>query len=91
MWWDEDLKKLGFKHTGFWNNREYYEKNGFKIVEHYGFSRYDENNLSGYGDEIEIEQLDKEYKKWKRAEIKKLEKTIKTLQNKVEYLKNCDK
>lgn len=91
MCWEEDLKKLGFKYIEHWNNRFYYEKNGFKIVEHYGFSRYNKNNPSGYGDEIKIEQLDEEYKKWKEAEIKKLEKTIKTLQSKVDYLKNCDK
>lgn len=42
-----ELKENGFVEDGEWNNRFYFTKNGFDIVEHYGVSRYDDDHLSG--------------------------------------------
>ena len=35
-----ELKENGFVEDGEWNNRFYFTKNGFDIVEHYGVSRW---------------------------------------------------
>jgi hypothetical protein len=70
----EELKENGFVEDGEWNNRFYYTKNGFNIVEHFGISRYNSNNLSGYGKQFKtIEELNEAYRKWVEKRIKKYE------------------
>ena len=57
-----------------WNNRIYFTKNGFDIVEHFGVSRYNEQNLSGYGKEFEtIEELNEAYREWVKNHIDEYE------------------
>ena len=69
-----ELKENGFVEDGEWNNRFYFTKNGFDIVEHYGVSRCDDQNLSGYGKTFEtIEELNEAYRKWAEKRIKKYE------------------
>lgn len=73
----KELKENGFREVGAWNNRMYFTKNGFDIVEHIGIYKYNKNHLSGYGSEIKtIEELNKEYKKYIDRKIKTLEKDI---------------
>lgn len=70
----EELKENGFVEDGEWNNRIYFTKNGFNIVEHFGVSRYNSHNLSGYGKQFEtIEELNEAYRKWAEKRIKKYE------------------
>lgn len=69
-----ELKENGFVKDFEWNNRIYFTKNGFDIVEHYGVSRYNEQNRSGYGKQFEtIEELNEAYRKWAENRIKKYE------------------
>jgi arginine deiminase len=50
-------------------------KNGFDIVEHFGVSRYDEEHLSGYGENFEtIEELNEAYREWAKNCIEEFEK-----------------
>lgn len=46
---DKELIDNGFVTDGEWNGRDYFTKNGFNIVCHCGVSRWNKNNLSGYG------------------------------------------
>ena len=69
-----ELEENGFVKDFEWNNRYYFTKNGFDIVEHYGVSRYNEQNRSGYGKQFEtIEELNEAYRKWAENRIKKYE------------------
>ena len=49
----EELKENGFVKDFEWNNRVYFTKNGFNIVEHFGVSIYDEDHISGYDEKFE--------------------------------------
>ena len=70
-----ELKKNGFVEDGEWNNRFYFTKNGFNIVEHFGVSRYDEDHLSGYGEDFKtIEELNEAYREWATKCIEEYEK-----------------
>jgi superfamily I DNA and/or RNA helicase len=70
-----ELKENGFIKDFEWNNRVYFTKNGFNIVEHFGVSRYDEDHLSGYGKNFEtIEELNEAYKEWVKSCIDEYEK-----------------
>ena len=42
----KELKENGFRKVGAWNNRMYFTKNGFDIVEHIGIYKYNKNHLS---------------------------------------------
>lgn len=69
-----ELIENGFVEDGEWNGRYYFTKNGFNIVEHFGVSRYNNDNLSGYGKEFKtIEELNEAYRKWAKKRIKKYE------------------
>lgn len=73
----KELKENEFVESGYWNNRFYFIKNGFEIVEHFGIYKCNKNSLSGYGPEIKtIEELNKQYKKYINNKIKRLEKDI---------------
>ena len=78
-----ELKENGFVKDFEWNNRVYFTKNGFNIVEHFGISRYDENHPSGYGKNFEtIEELNEAYIEWSKKiidEYEKFEEIIKVL------------
>ena len=75
-----ELIENGFVEDGEWNGRYYFTKNGFNIVEHFGVSRYNNNNLSGYGKTFEtIEELNEAYRKWAEKRIKKYEEKIRVL------------
>ena len=70
----QELIDNGFVNDGEWNGRDYFTKNGFDIVSHCGISRWNKNNLSGYGKQFEtIEELNNAYRKWARAFIEKYE------------------
>ena len=70
-----ELKENGFVEDFEWNNRTYFTKNGFDIVEHFGVSRYDEEHLSGYGENFEtIEELNEAYREWAKNCIEEFEK-----------------
>jgi hypothetical protein len=70
----EELKENGFVEDGEWNNRFYFTKNGFDIVEHCGIRRWNKQNLSGYGKNFEtIEDLNEAYRKWAEKRIEKYE------------------
>ena len=72
-----ELKENGFVEDGEWNGRYYFTKNGFNIVEHFGVSRYNNDNLSGYGKTFEtIEELNEAYRKWAKKFIDKYEPKI---------------
>jgi predicted methyltransferase len=69
-----ELIENGFVKDFEWNNRYYFTKNGFDIVEHFGVSRYDDHNRSGYGKKFEtIEELNEAYREWAETRIKKYE------------------
>lgn len=70
-----ELKENGFIKDFERNNRTYFTKNGFNIVEHFGVSRYDEDHLSGYGKNFEtIEELNEAYEEWVKKIINEYEK-----------------
>ena len=70
-----ELKENGYVKDFEWNNRVYFTKNGFNIVEHFGISRYDDNHLSGYGKNFEtIEELNEAYREWAKNFIDEYEK-----------------
>jgi hypothetical protein len=69
-----ELKENGFVFEFSWNNRIYFTKNGFDIVEHFGVSRYDVTHRSGYGDKFEtIEELNEAYRDWAKKCIDEYE------------------
>lgn len=62
---EKQLSTNGFKRQSSWNNRDYYSKNGFGIVEHCGkIYRYNDENPSGYGKPMNIDELNIEYNRW---------------------------
>jgi len=70
-----ELEENGFVKDFEWNNRTYFTKNGFNIVEHFGVSRYDEDHLSGYDENFEtIEELNEAYREWVKNCIDEYEK-----------------
>jgi hypothetical protein len=70
----KELIDNGFVDDGEWNGRKYFTKNGFNIVSHCGISRWNKNNLSGYGKNYNtIEELNEAYKEWAMKQINKLE------------------
>ena len=79
----EELKENGFVKDFEWNNRVYFTKNGFNIVEHFGVSRYDEDHPSGYDEKFEtIDELNKAYREWAKNfidEYAKFEEIIRVL------------
>lgn len=75
---EKELLSNGFQKDGEWNDRLYYSKEGFKIVNHFGIYKTNNNNWSGYGTPFEtIEALNEEFNKYVHKMIKSLEKTIK--------------
>lgn len=75
---EKELLSNGFQKDGEWNNRFYYSKEGFKIVDHFEIYKTNNNNWSGYGAPFEtIEALNEEFNKYVHKMIKSLEKTIK--------------
>jgi hypothetical protein len=73
----QELIDNGFVEDGEWNGRDYFTKNGFNIVSHCGISRWDKNNLSGYGKQFEtIEELNNAYRKWAEKFIEKYESRL---------------
>lgn len=83
------IETTDFKPNGEWNNRIYFEKNGFEIVEHYGFYRCSNQNPSGYGERIKtVEQLNALYEQWAKAKTQNIRKRIETLSNQLEILQN---
>ena len=76
----QDLIDNGFVEDGEWNGRDYFTKNGFDIVSHCGISRWNRNNLSGYGKNYNtIEELNEAYKEWALEQISKLEPQLEKL------------
>ena len=70
-----ELEENGFIKEFEWNNRTYFTKNGFDIVEHFGVSRYDDDHLSGYGKTFKtIEELNEAYREWAKKFIEEYEK-----------------
>ena len=76
----KELIDNGFVDDGEWNGREYFTKNGFNIVSHCGISRWNRENLSGYGKNYNtIEELNEAYKEWALKQISKLEPQLEKL------------
>lgn len=76
----KELIDNGFVDDGEWNGRYYYTKNGFNIVSHCGISRWNKNNLSGFGKDYNtIEELNEAYKEWAMKQINKLEPHLEKL------------
>ena len=76
----QELIDNGFVEDGEWNGRDYFTKNGFNIVSHCGISRWNKNNLSGYGKDYNtIEELNEAYKEWAMKQISKLEPQLEKL------------
>lgn len=76
----KELIDNGFVDDGEWNGRYYFTKNGFNIVSHCGISRWNKNNLSGYGKDYNtIEELNEAYKEWAMKQISKLEPQLEKL------------
>lgn len=76
----KELIDNGFVDDGEWNGRYYFTKNGFNIVSHCGISRWNRDNLSGYGKTYEtIDELNDAYKKWAMKQISKLEPQLEKL------------
>jgi hypothetical protein len=76
----KELIDNGFVDDGEWNGRDYFTKNGFNIVSHCGISRWNKNNLSGYGKDYNtIEELNEAYKEWAMKQISKLEPQLEKL------------
>lgn len=70
----QELIDNGFVEDGEWNGRDYFTKNGFNIVSHCGISRWNKNNLSGYGKQFNtIEELNNAYREWAKKFIEKYE------------------
>ena len=66
----KELQKNGFVYAGEWNNRVYYKKKGFEIVEHNGFYECDNEHWSGKGDELKtIEDVDNAYTNYIRIKF----------------------
>lgn len=78
---EEELKENGFVHTDDWNNRSYYGKGDFEIVEHNGkIYRCNDNNWSGYGKEIKtIKELNEIFSIYVDREVKRKIKEIDNL------------
>lgn len=75
-----ELEENGFVKDFEWNNRTYFTKNGFDIVEHFGVSRYDDDHLSGYGKNFKtIEELNEAYREWAKNFIDEYEKFGETI------------
>jgi hypothetical protein len=76
----KELIDNGFVDDGEWNGRYYFTKNGFNIVSHCGISRWNKNNLSGYGKNYDtIEELNEAYKEWAMKQISKFEPHLERL------------
>ena len=76
----KELIDNGFVDDGEWNGRDYFTKNGFNIVSHCGISRWNRENLSGYGKNYNtIEELNEAYKEWALNRISKLEPQLEKL------------
>ena len=76
----KELIDNGFVDDGEWNGRYYFTKNGFNIVSHCGISRWNKNNLSGYGKDYNtIEELNEAYKEWAIKQINKFEPHLEKL------------
>lgn len=85
---EKELLSNGFQKDGEWNSRVYYNKEGFRIVDHCGLYKTNNSNWSGYGARFEtIEALNEEFNKYAHKKIKSLEKLIKTSSNKLARLK----
>ena len=83
------IETTDFKPNGEWNNRTYFEKNGFEIVEHWGFYRCSNRNPSGYGDRIKtVEQLNALYERWAKTKTQSIRKQIEKLSKQLEILQN---
>lgn len=83
------IETTDFKHNGEWNNRVYFEKNGFEIVEHWGFYRCNSQHLSGYGKKIEtVEELNALYEQWVKTKTQSILKRIEKLKQQLEILQN---
>ena len=83
------IETTDFKPNGEWNNRMYFEKNGFEIVEHWGFYRCNRQNPSGYGKKIEtIEELNALYEQWAKTKTQSIIKQIEKLNKQLERLQN---
>lgn len=68
---EKELQENGFVPVGEWNNRTYYKKKGFEIVEHQGsFYESDDENWSGKGEELKtIEDLNNAYTNYIRRKF----------------------
>jgi uncharacterized protein related to proFAR isomerase len=77
---EKELIENGFIHNGEWNNRTYYIKKGFRIVNHNGIYCCDDDDWSGSGDKIEtIDELNKLYETYLDKAIIQLETILKYL------------
>lgn len=86
---EKELLSNGFQKDKEWNNRIYYDKEGFRIVDHCGLYKTNNNHWSGYGKPIEtIETLNEEFTKYVHKKIESLEKLIKTSSNELAKLKS---
>lgn len=82
---EEQLEENGFEYQDDWNNRSYYNKNGFEIVEHNGdIMRCDDEHWSGYGENMNtIEELCKAYNEWANSRITQHEKELEILKKSI--------
>ena len=84
-----DLLDNGFVEDGEWNGRDYFTKNGFDIVLHFGVRRWKGDYLSGYGKNYEtIEELNEAYRKWATERIERYEKALVYLKDSLNPLKD---
>lgn len=86
---EEELLNAGFKRTGEWNNRIYYNKGGFELVDHFGIWRSDEHNWSGFGEKLEtIEEVNSAFNEWAKEIIVKCDTEIALLHSKKKRLES---
>lgn len=65
----EELLKLGFRDCGWCNNRHFYKKGKFNVIEHYGYS-INYNSNKWYGEEYKTIEGLKNFMNRQKSKIK---------------------
>lgn len=85
----EDLIRLGYNHLYSWNNRDFYDKAGFKIIMHLGdVATLDSKGISKDPWYKTYPELERMFKEWACKRIQEIENQIPKLISEQELLTN---
>jgi hypothetical protein len=83
----EDLIGLGYTHLYSWNNRDFYDKAGFKVILHLGdVAKLDSKRVPKDPWYRTYPELERAFKKWACKRIQEIENQIPKLLSKQELL-----